>query len=158
MSGAAAYRNSRPAGHRHERVRQHLATRPLRLGGEAVTVTFSAGYVEFTGGIEGIEQLYEAADRGLCRQGRRPQPQRCRYLEWKQILRQQRSHVGAARRAAMGRPETFSHLRVSVPHVGDRPQVNRKQCGESIRLSASIVLRLRAFRLIPTIDLMLRRM
>jgi hypothetical protein len=49
-------------------------------------------------------------------------------------------------------------LRGSVSHVGDRPPVNRKQCGESTRLSASIVLRLRAFRLIPTIDLMLRRM
>ena len=49
-------------------------------------------------------------------------------------------------------------LRGSVSHAGDRPPVDRKQCGESTRLSASIVLRLRAFCLIPTIDLMLRRM
>jgi PleD family two-component response regulator len=42
-----------------------MATHPLLLGGESVTVTFSAGYVEFAGGDEGIEQLFEAADRGL---------------------------------------------------------------------------------------------
>ena len=70
----------------------------------------------------------------------------------------QNGQYRAYRMPLPGLPETFSHLRVSVSHVGDRPQLNRKQCGESIRLSASIVLRLRAFRLIPTIDLMLRRM
>jgi diguanylate cyclase (GGDEF)-like protein len=48
-----------------ERVRQHLATHPLRLAGETVTVTFSAGVVEFAGGTEGVEQLFEAADRSL---------------------------------------------------------------------------------------------
>jgi len=48
-----------------ERVRQHLAAHPLRLGGEAVTVTFSAGVVEFAGGSESVEQLFEAADRSL---------------------------------------------------------------------------------------------
>ncbi|VVP57267.1 sensor domain-containing diguanylate cyclase [Pseudomonas fluorescens] len=48
-----------------ERVRQHLATHPLQLAGEMVTVTFSAGVVEFAGGTEGVEQLFEAADRSL---------------------------------------------------------------------------------------------
>jgi diguanylate cyclase (GGDEF)-like protein len=57
--------NSAQVAEALERVRQHLATHPLMLGDEAVTVTFSAGYVEFAGGIEGIEQLFEAADRGL---------------------------------------------------------------------------------------------
>jgi len=47
------------------RVRQQLATHPVRGGAEAVTVTFSAGVVEFAGGTEGVEQLFEAADRSL---------------------------------------------------------------------------------------------
>jgi hypothetical protein len=66
--------------------------------------------------------------------------------------------VARRRKADLGRPTTFSHLHVSVSLIGDWPQANRKQYSESTRLSASIVLRLRAFRLIPAIDLMLRRM
>ena len=48
-----------------ERIRQHMAANPLQLGGDAVTVKFSAGVVEFAGGIESVEQLFEAADRSL---------------------------------------------------------------------------------------------
>lgn len=48
-----------------ERIRLYLAANPLQLGSEELTVKFSAGVVEFSGGGEAIQSLFEEADRCL---------------------------------------------------------------------------------------------